>query len=187
MSAAEHRAAARSQEQAPAPVAAPLPAGVSGLPDGPGQGPFDAGAVLWRAPGTTPAGMPSAERERHVRAHLAAAATLEAAERDACQAAPHGAGASCPLEHGVTRITAIPGGIRILVDRQVSPGSTLAAIRCHLARAAVLGFTGMPGCPLYLRGVGVKDVPGQPDALDLVARSPAEAAALQNAVRAALH
>jgi len=99
-----------------------------------------------------------AERRReHSRQHASAAEFLEQFEDRECRHVPAGSRAACPLLGPVVRIDDVPGGIRAtFADRERVP-TVIAEMRCHYAYARSRNFDETIGCPLYVRGIEIRE------------------------------
>lgn len=131
----------------------------------------------------TPAEMHSDQAERHLehaKDHLAAAEALKNAEEDACKAVPEDVRESCPLLGPVVSTEATTNGARITVREGTDMQALLAQVRCHIAVGNTHGRKGMEHCPLYVRGVHVRQV--GPNAIELTTSGKANIQDLQERV-----
>jgi hypothetical protein len=146
MSAAQHRneaqreqaaadqEAARGQAAAPAPVPASDPQA------------FDPSEPRRRA---------EAARE-HARQHESAAKFLEQFEDEACAGIPVSSRAACPLLGPLERLEDVPGGVRVTFADKSRVRTAIAEMRCHYAYARSRHFDENVGCPLYVKGIQVR-------------------------------
>ncbi len=99
----------------------------------------------------------SAERHKtHAAEHLAAAKALEGFEQAECASFPPKTRAVCPILGNVVASQPTPSGATLTLAKDVNVAAAAAHVRCHLAYARTKGHKGMPGCPLYLKGVQSK-------------------------------
>ena len=110
-----------------------------------------------------------AERHReHARQHEAAAEFLEHFENRECRDRTPSSRAACPLLGPVVRVDDVPGGIRAtFVDAKRVPAA-ITEMRCHYAYARSRGFDEAIGCPLYVRGIEIRQAI-DPRAIEIVA------------------
>jgi hypothetical protein len=136
----------------------------------------EAGAVP-AAPTTDPGSHDwNAERQReaerrheHARQHAAAAEFLQQFEDRECRHIPAGSRAACPLLGPVVRIDDVPGGIRATFADPKRVPPVIAEMRCHYAYARSRNFDETIGCPLYVRGIEVRQAI-DPRAIEIVSR-----------------
>jgi len=111
-----------------------------------------------------------AERRReHSRQHAAAAEFLEQFEARECRHVPAASRAACPLLGPVVRIDDVPGGIRATFADPERVPTVIAEMRCHYAYARSHNFDETIGCPLYVRGIEVRQAI-DPRAIEIVSR-----------------
>ena len=111
-----------------------------------------------------------AERRReHSRQHAAAAEFLEHFEDRECRHVPAESRAACPLLGPVVRIDDVPGGIRATFADPKRVPTLIAEMRCHYAYARSRHFDETIGCPLYVRGIEVRQAI-DPRAIEIVSR-----------------
>jgi hypothetical protein len=99
-----------------------------------------------------------AEKHRqHARQHEASASYLERFEEVECRHFPPASRAACPLLGPVVRIDDIEGGVRVTFKEGTRVDAVIAHMRCHYAFARARAFGEAAGCPLYLRGIEIRD------------------------------
>jgi hypothetical protein len=161
MSAAQHRSeaqreqAAADQETVQAGGAAPAPASNPQAFD-PNEG------SRRRA---------EAARE-HARQHESAAKFLEQFEDEACAGVPPSSRAACPLLGPLERLEDVPGGVRVTFADRSRVRTAIAEMRCHYAYARARHFDEKVGCPLYVKGIEVRQAL-DPRAVEITARDEA--------------
>ncbi len=97
--------------------------------------------------------------EAHARAHHEAALALTEAEQTACAGVDDEHRATCPfraLRFSEARATARGYEARYSVE---DASALEAHLRCHHAFGARMGREGMPGCPLYQKGLSIAVTP----------------------------
>jgi hypothetical protein len=160
MSAAAHKeAAAKEHAAADADQRSYNPAAtrVGGLGNPP---PYEAGAVAYPETVYNPTEgyLRLAEKHRaHARQHEAAARDLERFEEAECRNFPPATRAACPLLSPTVAIEDIPGGVRVKLVPGTRVDAVVAHMRCHYAYARSHGFETSAGCPLYIRGLVIKE------------------------------
>lgn len=100
--------------------------------------------------------------EEHAEAHRQAAQALEQFEQEQCASFPAETRSSCPLLGTVTDVEEIEGGVRVRFAEDANVEAITAHVRCHFAYARTQGYEGMDACPLYLEGVSIRRVEGEP-------------------------
>jgi hypothetical protein len=105
----------------------------------------------------------AAEAQRaHAAEHRQAATELEQFEETACVCIPAEGRASCPLVTSyIIRVEEASFGARLLLKKDAPIDRVEGQMSCHLAFAKTRGFSGMPDCPLYRKGVTIRRVPGE--------------------------
>lgn len=179
MSAAEHeRTAAEKKAEADREAGAYDPYAIAVRPGGPGV----RGADIGRTYNPTAVHKYNAQRAaEHARQHADAANVLTAAEVEACKEAGAGANTACPFEGSIAGYVSTAEGERLLPAVGEKPEAVLARVNCHLAHARTVGWKGMDGCPLYLKGLRAQ-LSQDGAAVDLVADSPESHRALEQAL-----
>jgi len=114
-------------------------------------------------------GREAESRREHSRQHAAAAEFLEQFEDRECRHIPAGSRAACPLLGPVVRIDDVPGGIRATFADPKRVPTLIAEMRCHYAYARSRHFDETIGCPLYVRGIEVRQAI-DPRAIEIVSR-----------------
>ncbi|MCB9730940.1 MAG: hypothetical protein H6744_21360 [Deltaproteobacteria bacterium] len=99
--------------------------------------------------------------EQHSTAHLEAAKALEGFEDEKCKQFGPEVRSACPLMGPVVSVEPIDGGVRMYFQLGVDMAKLTAHVQCHLAFGRTQGHEGMPGCPLYLPDLTVKQVGDQ--------------------------
>ena len=123
----------------------------------------------------------AAEKHRkHAAEHEKAAKELERWEADACEAAPPASRTSCPLLGPAIATENTSNGVRISLREGTDMEALLAHIRCHVAYANTRGGEGMKWCPLYVRGIQVRQI--GPASIELTASGAANISELQRRV-----
>lgn len=118
---------------------------------------------------------------RHAEAHERAAAQLEGFEDQKCPGLPAETRAACPLLHDVLGLEDVRDGVRVRFTAAVDVAGTASLMQCHLAYARTRGYP-IDDCPLYVRGVRVERVAGQP-AIDILAGDAATATRIRALAR----
>jgi hypothetical protein len=108
-------------------------------------------------------------RREHARQHAAAAEFLEHFENQECRHVPASSRAACPLLGPVVRIEDVPGGIRATFADRRRVAGVIAEMRCHYAYARARHFDEAIGCPLYVRGVEIRQAL-DPSAIEIISR-----------------
>jgi len=113
-----------------------------------------------------------ADRELDLaRQHEEAAGELARFEEDECRLFPPKTRGQCPLLGSVKSVESIKNGVRVELYDGISQDAVLAHSRCHIAFGMEKGREGMPGCPLYVKGVqGSKSADGH--ALEFTGETP---------------
>lgn len=96
------------------------------------------------------------EHRAHAKEHEKAAQALERFEAAECLNLPPSTRAACPLLGPATRVDDITGGVRVWFAQGTRVDAVLAHMRCHYAYARARGFSEATSCPLYMRGVDIK-------------------------------
>lgn len=91
----------------------------------------------------------------HARAHESAAAQLQSFEAEECRGVSRGARAACPFTGPIARVDDIDGGVRMIFVDASQVDSVVAQMRCHFAWARARGFTQLPDCPIYIKGIDI--------------------------------
>jgi hypothetical protein len=131
-----------------------------------------AGDYLYSIPiyNPTEGRLADAERHRaHARQHEAAARSLEEFEQVECKDFPPATRAACPLLGPATAIDDIPGGVRVTFAPGTRVDAVVAHMRCHYAYARARAFAEAVSCPLYIRGIEIRQGPN-PMAVEITAR-----------------
>ena len=64
--------------------------------------------------------------------------------------------AACPFTGPIARVEDIDGGVRfVLAGDSAKVDSVIAQMRCHFAWARARGFTELPDCPIYIKGIDI--------------------------------
>ena len=160
MSAAQHRAEAQKQRDA-----ALRAASLSGSDGGQPSRSSDPAAYD-----------PADERRReaehraeHARQHRAAAEFLEQFEDRACLLVPSGSRAACPLLGPVVRLVEIADGIRVTFADAKRAKTVISEMLCHYAYARARHFDETISCPLYVRGIEIRQGL-EPSSIEIVSR-----------------
>ena len=111
----------------------------------------------------------AARLRRHAEEHRKAAKLLERFEDSTCKQFPPSTRAACPLLGPVAKIDDIPGGIRATFAPGTRIDAIVAHMRCHYAYAQARGFAEVASCPLYIRGIEIRQGP-DPLAIEIVAK-----------------
>lgn len=185
MSAAEHRAAAKSErteaekhdrQYDPSATRSGDPTRGSGAVPGVDD-------VYWDTDAYNPTLSHQSEAESHrrlARAHEAAARSLEQFEEGECKAFPASTRPSCPLLGPVAAAEDIEGGVRLRLSEGFAVKPVADHVRCHFAFARTQGYEGMDACPLYLQGLRVEEGDGY---IDLLLDDPAQLDELRRRAR----
>lgn len=115
--------------------------------------------VMDEAVGANPTGYHLAEAARHdehARAHAAAAETLEHFEAAECKMIAAPERSACPILVSVVAVRDIDRGVRIELPADAHVDRLANRMRCHLAYARAQGFANAPSCPLYMKGVDIR-------------------------------
>jgi hypothetical protein len=113
-----------------------------------------------------------AERHRaHARQHEAAARSLEQFEEVECKEFPPATRAACPLLGPATAIDDIPGGVRVTFAPGTRVDAVIAHMRCHYAYARARAFDEAVSCPLYIRGIEIRQG-ANPMSVDITSPEP---------------
>jgi hypothetical protein len=96
------------------------------------------------------------EHRVHARAHERAAEALERFEDSACLNFPPATRAACPLIGPVAHVDDVAGGVRVRFVPGTRVDAVLAHMRCHYAYARARAFAEAASCPLYMRGIDIK-------------------------------
>lgn len=120
------------------------------------------------------------KHRKHAADHSGAAEALERWEADACESIAPDSRASCPLLGSVVAAENTSSGVRISLREGTDVEAMLAHIRCHVAFANTRGREGMDRCPLYVRGIQVRQI--GPAWIELSALDAASVSQLQRRV-----
>jgi hypothetical protein len=124
-----------------------------------------------------------AEKHReHAREHARAAEFLERFEEAECRDFPATTRAACPLLGPVVRIDDVEGGVRVLFKDGTRVDAVIAHMRCHYAFARARAFDPGASCPLYVRGIEIRQGL-QPMAVEIVSPDPKVARQIRAASR----
>jgi hypothetical protein len=104
----------------------------------------------------------------HAAAHERAAKQLERFEEAECAAFAAPTRAECPLLTQVSSLEDIPDGVRLHLVPGAQRDVVMAHFRCHYAFALAQGFSDLPPCPLYVKGLRIAPGPAA-DSIDLTA------------------
>jgi hypothetical protein len=125
----------------------------------------------------------AAEQHRaHARQHEEAARYLEHFEEAECSDFPPATRAACPLLGPVTTLEDIPGGVRAHLTPGTRVDAVVAHMRCHFAYARARAFPEALSCPLYMRGISIKQAP-DPMAVDITVADPRQVTELRARAR----
>jgi hypothetical protein len=94
--------------------------------------------------------------ENHARQHEAAARYLQKFEEGECRKFPPSTRAACPLLGPVSALEDIPGGVRVRLASGTRADAVVAHMRCHYAYARARAFAENVSCPLYVRGIEIR-------------------------------
>ncbi len=173
MSAAQHRAAARREEQAAARAeqlahATSTPASASDQ-------------TSWYDPSNDHR-REASQRRDHARQHASAAVFLEQLEDSACVPVPREHRAACPLLGPLVRLDDIPGGARAVFTESTRARRAIAEMRCQYAYARTRHFEASDACPLSVEGIDIR--PGvDPRWVEIVARDEQAARVVRDRAR----
>lgn len=118
------------------------------------------------------------------RAHAAAARELERFEEAECTKFEPLMRSECPFWYGVAEVEDIPGGALLRLRPGISADAVLEHMRCHHAFGRARGFSNMPACPLYLRGIELR--PQGDHAVAIVGGDPSNVDAIRTRSRSHL-
>ena len=115
---------------------------------------------------------------RHAREHEKAAQSLEHSEEAECRDLAPASRAACPFLGPVVRIDDVEGGVRVTFKPGTRVDAIVAQMRCHYAFARARAFAETATCPLYLRGIEIRQA-SDPNAVDIVSRDRGAAAEIR--------
>jgi len=87
--------------------------------------------------------------------HRQAAETLESFEEAECASFPSETRVLCPLMGQLASAEDVPGGVKLSFNEGVNVEAVTAHLRCHTAYAATHGREGMTHCPMYVEGAAI--------------------------------
>jgi hypothetical protein len=122
------------------------------------------------------------EHRAHARAHQRAAEALERFEDSECLNFPPSTRAACPLLSPVAHVDDVAGGVRVKFMPGTRVDAVLAHMRCHYAYARARGFEEATSCPLYMRGIDIKQAK-DPLAIEITTATPDQVAELRTRSR----
>jgi len=96
------------------------------------------------------------KHHRHARQHEAAAEKLEQFEEQECRSFPPASRAACPFLGPATQVRDIEKGISVRMADSVRVDAVVAHMKCHAAYAQARGFPPDTTCPIYVRGVSIR-------------------------------
>jgi hypothetical protein len=118
------------------------------------------------------------EHRAHARAHQKAAESLERFEASECFNFPPSTRAACPLLGPVAHVDDTAGGVRVTFGPGTRVDAVLAHMRCHYAYARARAFEEASSCPLYMRGIEIKQAK-DPRAIEITTPNPDQVAELR--------
>jgi hypothetical protein len=187
MSAADHRAEADREDAEARSHAAqydPRAARPMGLPPVTSTGSSSSDYIYSTAVyNPTDVHLQHADQHRaHALQHEKAARALEHFEEAECRGFPPSSRAACPLLGPALRVDDIPGGVRVTFSPGTRVDAVAAHMRCQYAYARARAFAESVSCPLYMRGIEVKQA-RDPLAIDITTSDPARVEELRNRSR----
>jgi hypothetical protein len=180
MSAAEHRAeAARENEAARQHTKDYNPHATVPSPFRPAAGPPADYPFPVEVYNPTDGNLVRADAHRaHARAHEKAAQALERFEDSECLNFPPSTRAACPLLGPVAHVDDVAGGVRVKFMPGTRVDAVFAHMRCHYAYARARAFEETTTCPLYMRGIDIKQAK-DPLAIEITTADPDQVAELR--------
>jgi len=118
------------------------------------------------------------EHRAHARAHEKAAEALERFEDSECLNFPPSTRAACPLLGPVAHVDDVAGGVRVKFVPGTRVDAVLAHMRCHYAYARARAFEEAMSCPLYMRGIDIRQAK-DPLAIEITTGDPEQVAELR--------